>query len=107
MAVPAARRARSRSKPSCSPKPTTSTRGAGIWPCVVQQQGLASLALEVAQVNRRRDLVAEGLVNRTRSPAWARSSKEIDHEDIRVLFLNSSLNYFNIHNVGGSVVGGH
>ena len=107
MAVPAARRALSRSKPSCSPKPTTRTRGAGYLIVRVQQQGLASLALEVAKVNRRRDLAAEGLVNRTCSPAGARSGKEIDHEDIRVLFLNSSLNYFNIHNIGGSVVGGH
>ena len=67
----------------------------------VQQQGLASLALEVAQVNRRRDLAVEGLVNRARSPTWARPGKEVDHEDVRVLFLNSSLYYFNIHSISG------
>ena len=65
----------------------------------VQQQGLAGLALEVAQVNRRRDLAVEGLVNRARSAAWTSSSKEVDHEDVRVLFLNGSLYYFNIHNI--------
>ena len=37
------------------------------------------------------------MVNRTRSPAGTRSGKEIDHEDVCVLFLNGSLNYFNIH----------